>query len=278
MNACSKIRVVQQGPRRGASRFCATLAAAMSLLQVPAFAAEPAPPTPAPTAPPAAAPSAESLAARAYALHEAGRYAEAIATYLEAYELSSAAVTLLNVATIYDRKLHERALAADYYRRYLAAPDAEPELAKKANARLTALKGEDVPAPIEVPTSPPSPLSPPVHAAALRTAGIAVTAVGVAAIGAGLVLGLLAKCKNDDANGMCSGRVCSSEEGVRLAHQAGTLATASTATFFAGLGLAGGGVVTILLSPRHASQPSSHLAIVPFVGPYGAGLGARASF
>ncbi|HEX4445490.1 MAG TPA: hypothetical protein VH044_02085 [Polyangiaceae bacterium] len=253
----------------------------MPLLPVPAFAAEPTPLTPAPTAPSAAAPSAESLAARAYALHEAGRYAEAIATYLEAYKLSSAAVTLFNVATIYDRKLHESALAADYYRRYLAAPDAEPELVKKATARLTALKGEDVATPIAVPPpppSPPSPLSPPVHAAALRPAGIAVTAVGVAATGAGLVLGLLAKCKNDDANGMCSGRVCSSEEGVMLAHQASTLATASTATFFAGLALAGGGVVMILLSPRHASQPSSHLAIAPFVGPYGAGLGARASF
>jgi hypothetical protein len=269
---------VQQRSRRGASRFCATLVAAMSLQRVPALAAEPAPParTSAPARSPA--PSAEGLAARAYELHEAGRYAEAIAAYLEAYELSSAAAALLNVATIYDRKLHERALAADYYHRYLAAPDAEPDLAKKATARLAALKAEDAAAPAPAQASPAEPLAPPVRASALRPAGIALTAVGMAAMGAGLVLGLLAKGKNDDANAMCAGRVCSSEEGVALAHQAGTLATAATATFFAGLALGGGGVVMILLSPWHASRPPARLAIAPFVGPDSAGFGAQASF
>ena len=42
-----------------------------------------------------------------------GKHAEAIATYLKVYELSSASVVLLNIANIYDRKLHERELASD---------------------------------------------------------------------------------------------------------------------------------------------------------------------
>src|SRR5262249_23203102 len=60
--------------------------------------------------------AAEALASEAYAQHLAGRDAEAIGTYLKAYELSHAAAILFNVAMIYDRKLHERALAMDYFR------------------------------------------------------------------------------------------------------------------------------------------------------------------
>jgi tetratricopeptide (TPR) repeat protein len=91
-------------------------------------------------APPPAAESAEQLAERAYRLHADGKYAEAIAMYLRAYEASSAAPTLFNIATIYDHKLHEPELASSYYRRYLRAPDAEPDLVEKATARLTELK------------------------------------------------------------------------------------------------------------------------------------------
>src|SRR5690349_16640257 len=59
---------------------------------------------------PQAVQTAEQLANRAYDEHAAGKYPEAIASYLKAYELSNAGVILFNVATIYDRKLHEREL------------------------------------------------------------------------------------------------------------------------------------------------------------------------
>jgi hypothetical protein len=277
---------VQQGSRRGATRFCATLAASLSFQLAPAAssAADPAPGLPASST----TLSAEHLAARAYELHESGRYAEAIAIYLEAYQVSNAAVALLNVATIYDRKLHEPGLAADYYRRYLAAPDAEPDLVKKAAARLTALKEEEAAGPagggsmaagtVALPPPGAADLPPPAHATTLRPLGIAVTCAGIASVGVGLVLGLLAKDKNDGADAVCAGRVCSSPEGVRLAHQAGDLATASTAAFFGGLAVAAGGIVMVLLAPRRLAQPSTHLAIAPVVGPFGAGLGVRGSF
>ena len=54
---------------------------------------------------PTTAPTGPQLAEQAYDLQASGKYADAIAMYLKAYELSRDALTLLNVATIYDRKL-----------------------------------------------------------------------------------------------------------------------------------------------------------------------------
>src|SRR5258706_3153007 len=84
----------------------------------------------------------EELARQAYRENGEGKYAEAIATYMKAYELSHAAAILFNIAMIYDYRLHERALAIDYFRRYLQAPDAESAFAAKATERLSALKRE----------------------------------------------------------------------------------------------------------------------------------------
>jgi hypothetical protein len=238
-------------------------------------------------------PSAQELADRAYELHAAGKYAAAIATYLRAYDASNAAVTLLNIATIYDRKLHEPELAAEYYRRYLLAPDAEPSLVQKATARLTALKQAEAVTPPETPQPPPPQPepSPPtttdvpavvregdVHESSLRTAGLIVVTTGLTALAASMVLGLLAKGKNDDANAMCDGAACSSSEGVRLARQAGTLATASTVTFITSLGLAGGGLAMIVLAPRSSSGRSARLALAPTIEPRSAQLELRGEF
>ena len=286
---------VQQGLRRRSARVACAGATAVLALQLgtaPAHAAGPerADPTVSTSPDPAAhppSPSAQELADRAYALHAAGDYAAAIATYLRAYDASNAAVTLLNIATIYDRRLHEPALAAEYYRRYLRAPDAEPSLVQKATERLTALKQAEANAP-EPPQSivlqpaplQPSPLQPTggipaaadvpagageggAHESGLRTAGLLVIAAGATTLGASLVLGLLAKGKNDDANAMCDGAACVSDEGVRLAHQASTLATASTITFITSLGLAGGGLAMIFLAPRSSSPSAARLALAP---------------
>jgi hypothetical protein len=277
---------VQQGLRRRSARVArgaATAALALQLGAVPAYAAGPErAEAPVSTSPDAAAhspsPSAQELADRAYELHAAGDYAAAIATYLRAYDASNAGVTLLNIATIYDRKLHEPALASEYYRRYLRARDAEPALVQKATERLTALKQAEAatPEPAQPAPLPPTPPSPSAsdlravpedersaHESIMRTGGLIVVAAGVTTLGASLVLGLLAKGKNDDANAMCDGAACSNSEGVRLAHQAGTLATASTVTFITSLGLAGAGLAMIVLAPRSSSPRSARLALSP---------------
>jgi hypothetical protein len=254
---------------------------------------------------PAAEPkSAEQLANEAYEQHAAGQDADAIASYMKAYEASKAGVILFNVAAIYDRTLHERDLAMEYYRRYLLAPDAEPALAAKANERLTALKHEaDVetlpkrvvapvaaaPAPTQGPTPPAAPEAPATTAPApatsdhaggdarsgspLRTAGFVVGATGLVAVGVSMGLGLVAKGKNDDANAVCNGAACADDRGVSLARDAGHFATASTVTFVAGLALLSGGVAMVLLAP-HASDRSgsaARLTIAPqVVGALGA--------
>jgi hypothetical protein len=301
-------RPVQERSGRGAARGgLACAIASLVLLTAPCARATDAE-APAPSM------SAQQLADQAYELHEAGRYLEAIAMYLKVYELSNVGVALLNVGTIYDRKLHERGPAIEFYRRYVNGPDADRDLARKTNARIAALKLEEVPLSPAGPTDPiaahladpteshgteaaashenavaavplqaasaqrlpPSLLAPrnpevPPEHHEWRTAGIVLTVTGAASIGASLTLGLLAKLKNDDANGVCNGSVCPTSDGVNLAHQAGSLATAATATFFGGLALAGGGAVMIALAPHDGARPT-HLAIAPRVGASGAGL------
>jgi hypothetical protein len=256
-----------------------------------------------------AAVAAEQVAAQGYDLHAAGRFSEAIAAYLKAYALSNAAVALFNVATIYDRKLHEPALATEYYRRYVASSDAEPDLIDKANTRLAALEpqqhedvdadaheaGDAAPAVPVVPipaatvsivdAAAPAPTPP--HAPASRSAGpwktigLVVGGTGVATVGAGLVLGALAMVKDKDANMMCNGAVCAGEDGVRLAHESGTLATASTIVFFAGLALAGGGLTIVLAAPKSPSAGASQgagLEVSPQAAPTLAGLSLHGGF
>ncbi|HEY2513620.1 MAG TPA: hypothetical protein VGI39_22280 [Polyangiaceae bacterium] len=247
---------------------------------------------------------AEELGNQAYEQHAAGHYAEAIALYVQVYEISRSGAVLYNVATIYDRKLHERKLAMEYYRRYLAAPDAQPDLVRKANERLTSLKTEadaEARAAAAPPTAPavtpepaaaapsaasPSPAPAPEtepppeqHASALKPVGIVVGSVGVASLGTSLAMALVAKSKNDQANGYCNGAACTDARGVGLAHDAGNFATVSTVTFVAGLALVVSGAAFYLAAPSEsANTRAARLTVTPVVGPGGGGLGMSGSF
>jgi hypothetical protein len=283
-------------PRSRLARLASSIAVAMLVSVVPVAAS---------AADPAQAQSAEQLAAEAYDLHAAGKYPEAIAAYFRAYELSQAGAILFNIATIYDRKLHERQLAADFYRRYLLAPDTEQGLVKKATERLAALKREteeeanakkNIPPP-PPPEAAPGPAASPSPAAspnaaeqapedkggggAVRGVGFTLGAVGLVGLGTGIVLGLVAKSKNDQANTFCHGAACTDQRGVTDAQQAGDFATASTATFIPGLVLLVGGVTMVLAAPSHKGAPSSKgtgITFGPMLGTTGAGLSAHGTF
>jgi hypothetical protein len=237
-----------------------------------------------------AAPSAEELADQAFKLQQAGEYAEAIGTYVRAYNLSPVGAILFNIATLYDRKLHERALAMEYFRRYLQAPDAEASFIQKATERLSVLKAEvdaeerarralptataPTAAPAPAPPAPtPPPVSPPVtHDASLEetssggsglhAAGLVVGITGIAGVGASMVLGLLAKNKNDEADKYCGPTTCHDQRGVTLEQQTNTLGVAGTATFVAGAALVATGVTMYLLAPSRRA-PSAAIAIGP---------------
>jgi serine/threonine-protein kinase len=240
----------------------------------------------------------ETLTNKAYEQASAGKYADAIASYIKAYEISKAGAILFNIAAICDHRLHERTLAMEYYRRYLQATDANPEYAKKATERLSALKAEAAaeekergalpstlapppPAPAPPSTSPAPDSS--VHpdsggGSGLRTVGLVVGGIGLAGVGTGLVLGALAKSKNDQANGYCSATACSSDQGVTLEHQAGDLATASTVTFISGAALLATGVIIFLVAPRGTSASTGSLTISPRVSTSSGGFSLQGTF
>jgi tetratricopeptide (TPR) repeat protein len=147
--------------------------------------------------------SAESLAEDARALYEAGRFEQAVSTYLRAWRLEPAAGLLYNVAVIYDRKLDEPELALDFYRRYIKAEDAEPAAVERAMARIRALKaGQRESAPVSTPVVPtvesaPASAQPP-RDEGRRTAGWVLMGSGGAALVTGGVLALLASNSHQD--------------------------------------------------------------------------------
>ena len=153
---------------------------------------------------PATLAQVEALARRARTFYEQGRYDRAVAMYLEAYRKLPAAATLYNVAHIYDRKLDEPDLAADFYRRYIRSPDADPKAVERATKRIGEIKAAqesdtlDLPVPpIRVDPTPPPPARPPPGPSGRTTAGWITVAVGGAAVAGGAVMGTFASDKAD---------------------------------------------------------------------------------
>jgi len=231
-------------------------------------------------------PNAEDLANQAYEAYKKGDYGQALAQYQRAFQISAAAPLLFNIAQIYDRKLHERDLASEYYRRYLRLPDADPELIKRANERLVALKREEEalrdnpPPPAGQPQNAartgtqgaPPPASPD-HAAnggaMLRTAGIAAAGLGVVGLAVGTIFGLSAKSKNDDAASQCPSNACPSQQGVSLTDDARHAATISSVGFIAGGILVAGGLTLYFAAPK---DQKTAFRVAPSVGLNSAGL------
>ncbi|WP_394821551.1 hypothetical protein [Pendulispora albinea] len=240
--------------------------------------------------------SADDWAEEAFALVQKGDFPKAIAAYQRAYQISADGRNLYNIANIYDRKLHERDLAGDYYRRYLHLPQTEPDLVKKANERLGALKEEDdairrngpaLSTPAGAPAgsgqssivvTPVGTQQPSAEAdrnenlrSTMRIAGIATGGVGIALLGAGAVFGLIAKSKNDDAAKLCTGSVCNSPEAINLTDDARRAATFSTVGFIAGgVAVAGGILLYVLAPPSEKKVGSIHVS--PRLGPQVAGI------
>lgn len=84
----------------------------------------------------------ERKAAEAREAYQAQDFEQAVALYLEAWRLAPAGAILYNIAHIYDRKLKELDLAIEFYRRYIASPDADPAAAARATRRIRELKAE----------------------------------------------------------------------------------------------------------------------------------------
>jgi len=202
--------------------------------------------------------TAEQLADQGYASYEAGKYTDAIAFYMKAFQVAGDARLLYNIASIYDRKLHDRALAEDFYRRYLRSTTTEPSLVKKANERLTELKNEretlkeNGDAPTRAPAAPPSKSepAPPSGSSSMRTAGIVVGVAGLALVGVGAGFGLSASSKADEVARDCPNDRCVVPDAVGKRDDASRDATLSTIFVGAGLAAVAGGTLLVVLAPK----------------------------
>jgi len=235
--------------------------------------------------------TADEWAEEAFALVAKGEYPKAVAAYQRAYQISADGRNLYNIANIYDRKLHEREVAADYYRRYLHLPQTEPDLTKRATERLAALKEEEEAirknaatatangsssqgSSVVVPPATRAPGSdaerPDTTRSTMQISGIVAGSTGLALLGAGAVFGILAKSKNDDAAKHCNGSACNDSEALSLTDDARRWATLSTIGFIAGgVGVAGG-LLLYFLAPDN--KKSTALQIAPKIGPQTAGI------
>lgn len=92
-----------------------------------------------PGAPAEKADPVAAAAKKAKNAFQSGRYEEAALAYQEAYRLEPVTTLLYNIAYLYDAHLNDSALALDYYRRYVNAPDADPTSKIKSYERITLL-------------------------------------------------------------------------------------------------------------------------------------------
>jgi len=128
----------------------------------------------------AAEPTAAELSDQAYERYEAADFPGAVALYMKAYALNVDSRILFNVAQIYDRKVQDRDLALEYYRRYLKSTTTEVELVRKATERVTELQRQiddkpKTPAPTASGTPTVAPSAGPVASSAAPTATAAPT-------------------------------------------------------------------------------------------------------
>ncbi len=238
----------------------------------------------------------EDYASRAFELVSKGQYSEAVGMYIKAYQVTPAPAILYNIGAVYDKRLQERELALDYYRRYLRSSDVDPELARRAGERIEVIKDELArreakPSPASSSLSVPKAAPPMAPAFArqpatepqsgvsgLKIGGLVVGGVGVVGIGIGLGFGAHARVLNNRALQSCSGKTCSDQGGVDLTNDAKSSATLSTLFVTIGGAAVLGGVAALLLAPSPASdgaQAARPITVTPMASAHGVGVLVR---
>ena len=114
------------------------------------------------------------------------------------------------------------------------------------------------------------------RASAWRVTGYFAIGLGVASIWAGSVTGLFAIDRESLRADNCTNANVCNQTGYDAAHSGSTLATVSTVTFAAGALALGAGLYLVLSNPSSSTQKRA--AILPTVGPHGAGLALHHDF
>ncbi|MDP6947189.1 MAG: hypothetical protein QF464_23770, partial [Myxococcota bacterium] len=168
-------------------------------------------------------------------------------------------------AFIYDRKLDERKLALEYYRRYLGAEDAAPQIAARALRRVRELVTEQEAALAAqqkvVAVRRPSGIS------GMEIGGYVAGGVGLAALGLGVAFGVQALNTHD--------RFKLAPASTRAGFAATGREQALLADVFLGLGTASvvTGVVMLLLAPDEGEDEEVSWHPMGQVGPDGVSFG-----
>ncbi len=129
------------------------------------------------------------------------------------------------------------------------------------------------PAPPPAPGTAPQAASSPAESSSgsgQRRLGLIVSGGGVVVLGAGLVVGLVAKLHYDSASGDCGPSLCNAN-GKSVTDQARSWGNVATALFVGGLAVAGAGAVIWLTAPKAASSTST-AAVAVRVSPRGIAL------
>ncbi|MFO0588251.1 MAG: hypothetical protein U0441_11955 [Polyangiaceae bacterium] len=133
-------------------------------------------------------------------------------------------------------------------------------------------------------TTPTAQISPPGFFTPLRTAGVAVGAVGVLGLGASGLFSALALSKKAESDKNCNGDVCD-PTGLPLRKDARSLGDLATISVIAGGVLSAAGVTLVILggpsrapAKTGASSATSSVALAPMGMPGGAGLSLEGRF
>jgi tetratricopeptide (TPR) repeat protein len=237
---------------------------------------------------------AESHAAEAFEAYSRDDFETAATLYLQALDAAPSADILYNLARIYDIKLDQRERAIDFYRRYIAAPDADAKRVGIATERLARLRevqpGDDASRILAARSAPDRAAAPAPEprrsapaadrgASGLQVAGIISGAIGLVGIGFGVGFGFDAKSSADRAHDDCDGNNCRTQQGVDAANDAKRAATVSTVSFIAGGALSVLAVTLLVVGSGGSSErEQAGLRLAPYAGPGSAGTTLTGTF
>lgn len=219
--------------------------------------------------------AARALFERARAAYAREVYTEAEDLFLAAYEAMDPSderrvLILLNVAQSIERQggRDEDALNAWQRFRDEASEVAEPEHLARAEERIRELttrveRRRDEPPERDQPAEPSGGFNP-------HWSGIVVTAVGGAALLAGVIVGSYGLAERGDVLSMCSGTACPEEVRDRAA-ELDTLGIVADSLLWPGVGIAAAGVLLMLL----VSEPDDEAPVAASCGPGGCNLVGR---
>ncbi len=221
---------------------------------------------------------AQRLADQGVAAYEKHDYPNAARLFKQAHALRADPTLLYNLAKIYE-KLDDPSQALEFYRRYLVADSTDVKLRERAESRVKALSGGTAVAPGlrkggrgQGMTAPP--IEPRRPGGLLLWSGVAVAAVGVVALGAGIGLDVASSSEYSTFKGT------QDELDKRASRdRAQTLSNGALAGYVVGgLLVAGGGTLLALgLKKRLGSEPRMTMwpLLVPLPGGGAAALAGR---